>query len=267
MRAKINGTELFISVSGPENKPALILNHSLATSHEMWGLQVPVFARHFRVVAFDMRGHGASAAPKTAYTLDQLADDVVGVADHLGLKRFSFAGLSIGGMIGQTLGFRHGARLEKLILSSTLMGTVGADGAKAWDERNVLVKEKGVATQIEGTMARWLSADFQKHAPLTSQWIRDLIAATPAEGYAGCGEAIKAMQLTADRLSAIRTPTLVIVGERDPGATPAMGAQIAAAIPGARSFVIPGGYHLCNVEFPHLFTEHALSFLLGKGNG
>ncbi|WP_374654798.1 alpha/beta fold hydrolase [Dongia sp.] len=267
MRAKINGTELFIAATGPEDKPALILNHSLATSHEMWGLQLPVFARHFRVVAFDMRGHGASAAPKAAYTLDQLADDVVGVADHLGLKRFSFIGLSIGGMIGQTLGFRHGARLEKLILSSTLMGSVGAEGAKAWDERNALVKEKGVANQIDGTMARWLSADFQKHAPRTSQWIRDLIAATPADGYAGCGEAIKGMKLTADKIATIKTPTLVIAGEKDPGATPAMGAEIAAAIPGAKSYVIPGGYHLCNVEFPHLFTEHALSFLLGKGNG
>jgi 3-oxoadipate enol-lactonase len=261
MRAKINGTELFITVTGQESKPALILNHSLATSHEMWGLQLPVFARHFRVVAFDMRGHGASSAPKTAYTLDQLADDVVGVADHLGLKRFSFAGLSIGGMIGQNLGFRHGARLEKLILSSTLMGSVGAEGAKAWDERNALVRAKGAATQIEGTMARWLSADFQLIA------IRDLIAATPADGYAGCGEAIKAMSLTADKLGTIKAPTLVIAGEKDPGASPAEGARIAAAIPGAESFVIPGGYHLCNIEFPHLFTERALGFLLGKGNG
>jgi 3-oxoadipate enol-lactonase len=264
MRAKINGTELHLSVAGQEDKPALILNHSLATSHEMWGLQLPVFARHFRVVAFDMRGHGASAAPSGAYSLEQLADDVVGVADHLGLKRFNFLGLSIGGMIGQVLGFRHGARLEKLVLSSTLMGTVDAAGAKAWDERNVLVRQQGSRTQIDGTIARWLSAEFQKKAPFSAQWIRDLIAATPADGYAGCGEAIKAMQLTTERLGAIKTPTFVIAGEKDPGATPEMGAKIAAAIPGARSFVVPGGYHLCNVEFPHIFSEAVLAFLLGR---
>lgn len=267
MRAKINGTELFIAVSGQDDKPALILNHSLATSHEMWGLQLPIFARHFRVVAFDMRGHGASAAPSGAYTLDQLADDVVGVADHLGLNRFNYLGLSIGGMIGQVLGARHGARLGKLVLSSTLMGSVDAAGAKAWDERNVTVKAQGAASQIDGTMARWLSADFQKAAPYTSQWIRNLIAATPADGYAGCGEAIKVMNLTAEKLGTIKVPTLVIAGEKDPGAPPAMGAQIAAAIPGAQSFVLPGGYHLCNVEFPHVFAERVLTFLLGGENG
>lgn len=267
MRAKINGTDLFITVSGQDAKPALILNHSLATSHEMWGLQLPIFARHFRVVAFDMRGHGASAAPTGAYSLEQLADDVVGVADHLNLKKFHFLGLSIGGMIGQTLGIRHGARLDKLILSSTLMGSVDAASAKGWDERNAVVKAEGPASQIDGTMARWLSADFQKTAPYTAQWIRDLIAATPADGYVGCGGAIKAMNLTADKLATIKTPTLVIAGEKDPGATPAMGTQIAAAISGAQTFVVPGGYHLCNVEFPHVFAERVLSFLLDREHG
>lgn len=267
MRAKINGTELDLTLAGSEDRPVLILNHSLATSHEMWGLQIPLFARHFRVIAFDMRGHGASAAPKGAYSLDQLADDVVGVADHLGAKRFHFLGLSIGGMIGQNLGIRHGARLGKLVLSSTLMGSVGAEGVKAWDERNALVRAKGTATQVEGTMARWLSADFQQAAPHTAQWIRDLIAATPADGYAGCGEAIKAMNLPGEKLATIRTRTLVIAGEKDPGATPEEAGRIAAAIPGAEKAVIKGGYHLCNVEFPHEFSERVLSFLLGRADG
>lgn len=267
MRAKINGTEFHITVSGREDRPVLILNHSLATSHEMWGLQIPVFGRHFRVVAFDMRGHGASSAPAGTYSLDQLADDVVGVADHLGVKRFHFLGLSIGGMIGQSLGLRHGARLDKLVLSSTLMGSVGAEGAKAWDDRNAAVKAQGAASQIDGTMARWLSADFQKNAPFTAQWIRDLIAATPADGYVGCGEAIKAMNLPAEKLATIKTPTLVIAGEKDPGATPAEAAKIAGAIPGAQSVVIAGGYHLCNIEFPHVFSEQVLAFLMDRADG
>lgn len=267
MRATINGTELFFTTAGHDSKPALILNHSLATSHEMWGLQLPLFARHFRVVAFDMRGHGASAAPNGAYSLDQLADDVVGLADHLGIKRFHFLGLSIGGMIGQNLGFRHGSRLEKLILSSTVMGETGPEGAKMWHDRIASVREKGTASQIDGTMARWLSAEFQKAAPHIAQWIRDLIAATPVAGYAGCGEAIVGMKLTAEKLATVKAPTLVIAGEKDPGSTPAEGAKIAAAIPGARSVVVPGGYHLCNVEFPHLFTETCLGFLLGREHG
>jgi 3-oxoadipate enol-lactonase len=264
MRANVNGTEFFIQVMGGDEMPPLILGHSLATSHEMWGLQLPLLARHFRVIAFDMRGHGASAVPAGGYTLDQLADDVIGVADHLGIGRFHFLGLSIGGMIGQSLGFRHGTRLDHLVLSSTLSGSVGEEGRKAWDDRIAVVRARGAASQIEGTMARWLSPGFQQSSPLTAQWIRDLIAETPAEGYAGCGAAIRAMDLPATCLAAIGNPTLVIAGELDPGATPAEAGRISAAIPGARTVVIPGGYHLCNVEFPHLFSEQVLAFLLGR---
>ncbi|MBL8708114.1 MAG: 3-oxoadipate enol-lactonase [Rhodospirillaceae bacterium] len=267
MRAQINGTELHVTLAGNENRPALILNHSLATSHEMWGLQLPLLARHFRVVAFDMRGHGASAAPAGAYSLDQLADDVVALADKLGLARFHFLGLSIGGMIGQSLGIRHGDRLSKLVLSSTLTGSVGPEGQKAWDERIAMVKAQGLASQVDGTMARWLSAGFQKSAPRTAQWIRDLIAATPVDGYAGCGAAIKAMHFTPEALHGIKAPTLVVAGESDPGATPAEAKKIATAIPGAEQATIAGGLHLCNVEFPHHFTERVLAFLLGRADG
>lgn len=267
MRAKINGTDLFITVAGQEGKPALILNHSLATSHEMWGLQLPLFARHFRVVAFDMRGHGASTPTAGGYSMDQLADDVVGVADRLGLKRFSFLGLSIGGMIGQNLGFRHGSRLEKLVLSSTGTGTPGADAAKMWDGRIATAHEQGMGSQIEGTMSRWLSGEFQQAAPVTAQWIRDLIAATPVDGFAGCAAAIKTMSLPPEKLAPIKVPTLVVAGEKDPGSPPSEGAKIVAAVPGAKSFVIPAGFHLCNIEFPHPFNERVLSFLLDRDHG
>lgn len=267
MRAKINGTELFITVSGQEDKPALILNHSLATSHEMWGLQLPVFARHFRVINIDMRGHGASAAPAAAYTIDQLADDVIGVADHLGLRRFHFAGLSIGGLIGQSLGIRHGGRLDRLVLSSTFTGTGSPDATKMWGDRIAAVRGQGMSGQIEGTMSRWLSADFQKTAPQSAQWIRDLIAATPVDGFIGCAEAIKTLNLPGDKLATVKMPTLVIAGEKDPGATPAEAAKIAGIIPGATAVIVPGGYHLCNVEFPHVFNETVLAFLRGGKSG
>jgi 3-oxoadipate enol-lactonase len=267
MRAKINGTELFITVAGKEEKPSLILGHSLATSHEMWGLQTTLFSRHFRVINFDMRGHGASSVPGGAYTIDQLADDVVGVADHLGIDRFHFVGLSIGGLIGQSLGHRHGARLDRLVLSSTFTGILGPDAVKMWSERAATVRANGPGGQIDGTMARWLSAEFQKSNPQTAQWIRDLIGGTPANGYAGCADAIRDMQLPAEKLATIKAPTLVIAGEQDPGATPAEAAKIAAAIPGATAFVMPGDYHLCNVETPHLFNETVLAFLLGAKNG
>ncbi len=267
MRAKINGTDFLIQVAGREDKPALILNHSLASSHEMWGLQIALFARHFRVVAFDMRGHGASTPTAGEYTMDQLADDVVGIADHLGLKRFNFLGLSIGGMVGQNLGFRHGARLEKLVLSSTGTGTPGVDAGDMWDSRIALARQQGMASQVEDAISRWLSADFRKAAPLTTQWIRDLIAATPVDGFAGCAAAIKTMSLPPEKLVTIKTPTFVIAGEEDVSAPPSEAAKIVAAVPGAKSFILPRGYHLSNIEFPHQFNEQVLGFLLGRDHG
>lgn len=267
MRAQVNGTELHFVTAGEAGRPALILNHSLATSHEMWGQQFGLFARHFHVIAVDMRGHGASAAPAGPYSIDQLADDVVALADHLALKTFHFLGLSIGGLVGQSLGVRHGARLQKLVLSSTFTGPVNADGKKGWDERIATARAQGTQSQIDGTMARWLSAEFQKSAPRSAQWIRDLIAETPVAGFAGCAAAIRDMNLAPGMLNAIKAPTLVIAGELDPGATPAAGQRIVEAVPGAQSFVLPGGYHLCNVEFPHIFNERVLAFLLGAEHG
>jgi 3-oxoadipate enol-lactonase len=267
MRARVNGTELNMALAGDKTRPALFLVHSLASSHEMWGLQVPIFARHFQVIALDLRGHGASAAPSGAYTLDQLADDVVGVADHLGLDRFHFCGLSIGGLVGQSLGLRHGARLGKLVLSSTFTGPVNAEGKKGWDDRIAAATAQGMSGQVDGTMGRWLSADFQKTAPRSAQMIRDIFTATPVAGFTGCALAIRDMAREPAQLQAIKTPTLVIAGEKDPGATPAAGQRVADAIPGAQFHVVPGGYHLCNLEFPHHFSERVLAFLLGGDHG
>jgi 3-oxoadipate enol-lactonase len=264
MPARINGTELAFAVSGRETAPALILAHSLATTRAMWGPQLALLAHHYRVVAYDLKGHGESEAPKGAYSLEGLADDVAALAQHLGLARFSFMGLSIGGMIGQALALRHGHLLDKLVLCCTLTGAVDEAGKKGWSDRIAAVAKDGPVSQIEPTLARWLSTDFVAASPLTAEWIRDLIRKTPIDGYIGCGEAIKAMNLPAAVLGKISVPTLVLAGEKDPGATPAIADVIRARIPGAALSVVPGGLHLCNIEKPHEFNEATLGFLLGR---
>lgn len=267
MRVTANGSEFEVMLAGAESRPALFLTHSLATSHEMWALQVPLLARHFRVVAPDMRGHGASAAPAGDYAMDQLADDVVAIADRLGIGRFHFCGLSIGGMIGQALGLNHAGRLGRLILASTFTGPLGPEARAGFDGRIAAATGQGMQSQIEPSMGRWLSAAFREAAPHQAQWIRDQIAATPVAGFNGCAAAIREMTLEPLRLKSIKAPTLVIAGEMDPGASPEAGRRIAEAIPGAAMQVIAGGYHLSNVEFPHIFTETVLGFLLAGKNG
>lgn len=261
-RARAGG--IAYEIQGAADAPWLVLGHSLATSGEVWGLQVPLLGRHFRLLLPDWRGHGASEAIAGPYSLADLAGDILSLADHLGIGRFSYMGLSIGGMVGQELAIRSGPRLEKLILCSTLTGTIDAAGQAAWDARMARVAAGGMDVVVAETLERWLSADFRTHAPLTAQWIGNLIRATSIAGYLGCGAAIKAMSLPASSLAAIRLPTLILAGEKDPGATPEIARRIAAQIPGAELRVLAEALHLGNVEKAHAFNEVALDFLLRR---
>src|SRR5438477_640037 len=119
MKAKVNGSELYYEVSGKEGKPWLVLSHSLACTVRMWDPQVAAFQDRFRILNYDMRGHGASAAPSGAYTLDMLAADVVALMKELKIERATYMGLSIGGMIGQTLALRQTKLFDKMVLADT----------------------------------------------------------------------------------------------------------------------------------------------------
>src|SRR5262249_37937437 len=111
------------------------------------------------------------------------------------------------------------------------------------------------------TLARWLSPEFRTAAPHARDWIADLIRATPREGYLGAGHALRRMNIAPEELDALRLPTLVISGEKDPGAPVAAGEALRSRIQGAHFAVIKGGYHLCNVEKPHDFNEALMGFL------
>jgi 3-oxoadipate enol-lactonase len=263
---RIDGTNFHYRLDGPENRPLVVLSHALAVDHSMWGYQLPLLARHFRVLSYDMRGHGASDATgedlTRGYTLDQLADDVVNLTAKLGHSRFHFVGLSIGGMIGQVLALRHRKLLNRLALCCAGTGKPGPDQQKMWDERLALVAKDGTNSQLEGTLPRWFSAEFMAAAPRTVAWIAELIRATPPSGYIGAGHAIKRLDVSAAELEGLRLPVLVVAGEKDPGVTVAAAESLRSHIQGGELVVIPGGYHLCNIEKPHAFNEALLGFLL-----
>ncbi|MGH6892685.1 MAG: alpha/beta fold hydrolase [Dongiaceae bacterium] len=135
MRVTVNGIDIACQMDGPDDAPVLILNHTLATSRAMWRRQIPYFAESHRVISFDMRGHGESAAPDYPYSLEMLAEDVIGVLDGFGVQQPAiFIGISIGGMVGQALALRHPDRLRALVLCSTpsRMGWRYSIGASRW---------------------------------------------------------------------------------------------------------------------------------------
>ncbi|MBL9034001.1 MAG: alpha/beta fold hydrolase [Rhodospirillaceae bacterium] len=260
MRVTANGIDIACEAAGPQDAPVLVFNHSLATSRAMWRAQVAAFAPRYRVVTFDMRGHGESAAPDFPYTLDMLADDVVGVLDCLGVERPAvFVGISIGGMIGQSLGLRHAQRFRALVLASTT-SRVPPEGRAMWDQRIEAIRRDGVEGQVQPTLERWLSAEFRARDPETTRWVADMIRGTPAAGMIGCGHAIKMLDYT-EQLQRIALPTLIIAGEKDPGTPVAASEAIQARIKGSRLEVIPGCLHQAPIEAPGAFNRILADFL------
>ena len=255
MKAKVNGTEINYELHGREGAPWLVLSHSLACSTRMWDPQIEAFKDRYRILAYDMRGHGASAAPAAPYTLDMLAGDVIGLMKHAGVQRAAFIGLSIGGMIGQTLALKSPALFERMVLADTGHAQ-NAEALAQWEERIRIAESQGMQALVESTMARWFTEPF-RNAPQAKK-IAALIAATPVAGYVGCGRAIMKLATT-NRLKDIALPVLAITGEQDASAPGTR--YIGENVPGAKLVVIPQAAHISNVEQPAAFNRALRDFL------
>jgi 3-oxoadipate enol-lactonase len=257
MKTKVNGIEINYEISGKEGAPWLVLSHSLACNVRMWDPTVEALKDRFRILNYDMRGHGQSEAPAVPYTLDMLAEDVLSLMKSLDIRRAHFAGLSIGGMIGQTLVLRNPSVVEKLVLADT--GHMQPPEAIAqWKERIAIAESKGMKALVDSTLQRWFTEGFRKNQPHIVSGIAKLIESTPVAGYVGCGRAIMGLNTT-PRLKEIRVPVLAIAGEQDPSAPGTK--YLGENIPGAKLVLIPNAAHIANVEQPAAFNRALSEFL------
>lgn len=262
--AQANGTTLHYRFDGPEDGAVVLLCNSLATDLGMWEPTVPALTQMgYRVLRYDRRGHGQSAAPPGPYSLEQLAGDVVGLMDALGLRRVHFCGLSIGGMVGQVLGAEHGDRLLSLTLADT---SPHMPDPAPWDERMAAVRSGGMAAVLEPTIERWFTPAGRERLPDVVQQVRQMILGTSVEGYCGCAAAIQHLDNRA-RLPHIKAPTLVIVGEEDQGTPVAANRFIHEQVPGSGLVIIPEAAHLANMEQPDAFNGALLAHLEAQGEG
>jgi 3-oxoadipate enol-lactonase len=184
MQATVNGFRMNFVVEGPDAAPAVILHHPLATDLTVWDELTAALLPRYRVVRFDARGHGASEATPAPYDFATLGVDVVGLLDHLRIARAHFLGLSMGGMVGQHLGLEQPQRFASLILCST-SSRIPAEAQPLWDERVKVALEKGMGSQVELALSRWLAASTMQGKPALVARMRRYIEATPVEGYAG----------------------------------------------------------------------------------
>jgi 3-oxoadipate enol-lactonase len=257
MKVRANGIEVSYSAEG--DGPWITMSHSLACNLHMWDEQAAVLAKHFKVLRFDTRGHGASDAPKGAYTLDGLADDLKGLLDALDVKETHYVGLSLGGMIGQTFALKHPGRLRTLVLADTT-SRYPTEAAPIWAERIKVAESKGMEPLVQPTLERWFTEPFRSANPGKIKRIGDMIRTTPVAGYVGCSHAIPKINVTTS-LREIDVPGLVIVGEQDTGTPVAMAREIHENYPGSELVVIPSAAHLANVEQPGAFNAALADFL------
>ena len=223
----------------------------------MWDWQIPEFSREFRVLRYDQRGHGKSSVSPGPYSIEQLGCDVLALVDRLGIERFCFCGLSMGGMVGQWLGVESPERLTGLVLCNTAakIGTI-----ESWNTRIELVLKGGVEAAIPLVLDRWFTPDFQKNEPDVVARNREMLVSTSPAGYvAGCAAVRDMDQREAVHNICVRT--LVIAGAHDPVTPPAEGRYLADNIAGA-SYVELAAAHLSNVEAPAEFNSAVLQFLV-----
>jgi 3-oxoadipate enol-lactonase len=242
-------------LDGPSGAPALVFANSLGSRLELWDAQAAALAGEWQVVRYDHRGHGGTPLAPEPFEVADLARDVLELADELGLERFSFVGLSMGGAVGQWLGANAPDRLNRLVLACTSarFGT-----PEVWQERAATVRTQGMEAVADAVMARWFTPEAD---PGLVARYREMLCTTPAEGYAACCEALGAWDFRGD-LARIPVPTLAIAGDVDPSTPPAELEAIVAAVSGA-TLVTLHAAHLANVEQPVEFTRAVVAHLEG----
>ncbi|HEY8590598.1 MAG TPA: alpha/beta fold hydrolase [Naasia sp.] len=227
--------------------PLLVLGPSLGTVADAWGSVAGLLADRFRIVRLDLPGHGISPAAQGGFSVPDLAEAVLAVVDSLGGGRFSYAGASFGGTIGIELALgRASDRLDGLaiVCSDAKIGE-----SDAWLTRAEQVRRQGTASLVAGSSARWFAPDFLEREPDVGGRVLTELVGIDDESYARCCEALAAFDRRAD-VGSIATRTLVLAGDSDGVVTPAAAEALGAAIPGARTVVLPGTGHQAHLERP-----------------
>lgn len=218
---------------------------------------MPAFTRAFRVLRYDQLGHGRSEVPPGPYTVELLGRELLALLDGLGIERFSFCGLSLGGAVGMWIGANAPERLNRLVLAGT---SAYFGPPERWIERAALVRSEGMEPIADATMERWFTPAFGGTAPF-----RAGLVDTPREGYAACCDALRDWDARGF-LGRIAAPTLVVVGSGDPATPPTDGQLIADGLPDAGLVVLPCAAHLLNVEQPKAFNRVVLAHLTVLGS-
>jgi len=253
MKAPVNGITLAYGDQGTGFP--LVFLHAFPMNRRMWAAQESALASRFRVVTVDLRGHGESDAPYWRYSLDQYADDVQALLDHLHITRAVFVGLSMGGYLAFALYRHHPHVIAGLIFADTRAEADKPEQARWRFELAQRTGAGGPSVVVAEMLPKLLSPKTHATQPAVVDQVRSIMAAAPVTGIVGDLMALAERPDSAGLLSSIRVPSLVIVGEDDVLTPPADAERIAAGIHGAKLVKIADAGHLSNMEQPALFNR------------
>ena len=254
--AQVNGIELAYREEGKGHP--LLLVHAFPLSSAMWEDQLDALSAHFRVIAPDLRGFGATAPGSGAASLDLHADDLAGLLDYLGVEKASVAGLSMGGYVSFALLRRHRGRIERLILADTRAGADNEEGQQRREKNAQLAEQQGAGALAEQMLPKLLAASATAEL---REHVQKIIEANDRAGLAAALRAMAARPDSTPLLASIELPTLIIVGSEDALTPPSEAHAMNAAITSSQLVEIAGAGHLSNLEDPAAFNAAVADFL------
>ncbi|MET9955909.1 alpha/beta fold hydrolase [Streptomyces sp. NPDC006339] len=237
-------------VDGREDAPVLVLGPSLGTTWHMWDRQIPELSRSWRVVRFDLPGHGGAPAQPAA-SVAELGDRLLATLDELGIQRFGYAGCALGGAVGLDLALRAPQRVASLALVATSPRFGTADEFR---QRGVIVRTNGLEPMARSAPEQWFTPAFAAAQPAIVDWAVQMVRTTDPGCYIAACEALAVFDVR-EALGRIGVPALVLVGADDRVTGPAEARTLVAGIADARLAVVPGASHLAPVEQPAAVTE------------
>lgn len=258
MKFRGNGTEIHYDLTGPDDADVVTLSHALLADMSMWDSQLDALAS-FRVLRYDLRGHGQSTAEVESCDLGVLADDLRALLDELQVDSTHFVGSSLGGMIGLELATSTPDRLASLTLCDT-RGHCTKTRQAARAATIETAQRDGVAALVQPVLESWFSDSFRKQAGAAIDKAAKSIESTSVSGLLGGVQAIESQNHTS-RLGDIKIPCLIIVGEHDPTTPINEAFDLHVGIDGSDMVVMPTARHLANVESADEFNDVLLKFL------
>jgi 3-oxoadipate enol-lactonase len=260
MDAHINGIRLVYTDTG-RGLPAVLL-HGFPLDRTMWDAQVKALSPQTRLIVPDLRGFGESESPPGPITMEQLADDVAALLDHLRIRKAVIAGLSMGGYVAFAFCRKHADRLRALVLCDTKAAADTPEAREARAETASLAAAQGMAPIMEWMLPRLLAPQTPARRPDVVDLVRRMILRAPLNGVQGALQGMAERPNSTSLLPAIRCPSLVLVGAHDVLSPPQEAAGMCAKLPDARLVVVPDAGHLAPLENPTA-SNAALEEFLG----